>query len=268
MTVFASLSNLQDTLIRYTHPVRWMSFACGHSSAQLSARMLSLYVHVLYNYIHNSPRTAAFCFSGSGTDCGESQFTPKAPSPQFPAPVSPMLLSKPLSAIRPTAPQPSAPFESVCFPPINQAELHSHFTQPDPSWGFAALAGSTLPFASFNKSQSPSKNSRSIRSTNFEEELHRCCEEPIVGAIYIMYSRQLLWGILISYHKWNEMNFISFTANISFLISNAISFLHSVYFIFSKFYFIHSRHLFHSPTEFVSFTCGMYLILPRHLFHW
>ena len=89
----------------------------------------------------------------------------------------------------------------------------------------------------------------------------------IVGAIYIMYSRQLLWGILISYRKWNEINFISFTANISFLISNAISFLHSVYFIFSKFYFIHSQHLYHSPTEFVSFTCGMYLILPWHLFH-
>jgi len=46
-------------------------------------------------------------------------------------------------------------------------------------------------------------------------------------------------------------------ANISFLIS----FLHSVYFIISKFYFIHSWHLFHSPTAFVSFTCGMYLIL-------
>jgi len=54
---------------------------------------------------------------------------------------------------------------------------------------------------------------------------------PIVGAIYIMYSRQLLWGILISYRKWNEIYFISFTAKISFLIS----FLHSVYFIFSKF---------------------------------
>ena len=159
MTTFASLSDLQDTLIRYTHPVRWMSFACGHSSAQSSARMLSLYVHILYNYIHNSPRTAAFCFSGSRTDCGKSQFTPKAPSPQLPVLVSPALLSKPLSAIRPTAPQPSAPFELVCFPPINQAELHSHFAQPDPSQGFTALAGSTPPFTSFNKSQSPSKNS-------------------------------------------------------------------------------------------------------------
>jgi len=91
--------------------------------------------------------------------------------------------------------------------------------------------------------------------------------EGLVATIYIMYSRQLPWGILISYRKWNEINFISFTANISFLILNAISFLHSVYFIFSKFYFIHSRHVFHSPTAFVSFTCGMYLILPQHLFH-
>jgi len=85
----------------------------------------------------------------------------------------------------------------------------------------------------------------------------------LVATIYIMYSRQLPWGILISYYKWNEINFISFTAKISFLIS----FLHSVYFIFSKFYFIHSQHLFPSPTEFVSFTCDMYLILPWHLFH-
>jgi len=91
--------------------------------------------------------------------------------------------------------------------------------------------------------------------------------QGLVATIYIMYSRQLPWGILISYCKWNEINFISFMANISFLISNAISFLHSVYFIFSKFYFICSRHLFHSPRAFVSFICGMYLILPRHLFH-
>jgi len=89
----------------------------------------------------------------------------------------------------------------------------------------------------------------------------------LVATIYIMYSRQLPWGILISYRKWNEINFISFTVNISFLISYAISFLHSVYFIFSKIYFIHSWHVFHSPTAFVSFTCGMYLILPQHLFH-
>ena len=105
--------------------------------------------------------------------------------------------------------------------------------------------------------------------------------QTLVGAIYIMYSRQLPWGILISYHKWNEMNFISFTANISFLISNTISFLHSVYFIFSKFCFIHSQHLFHSHTgfisfvaTFVSFTHGIYFICSKfyfihsqHLFH-
>jgi len=65
-----------------------------------------------------------------------------------------------------------------------------------------------------------------------------------------LYSRQLPWGILISYHKWNEMNFISFTVNISSLILNAISFTHKIYFICSKFYFIHSWHLFHSPTGF------------------
>jgi len=88
-----------------------------------------------------------------------SLLTPKAPSPQLPVPVSPVLLSKPLSAIRPTAPQPSAPFESVCFPPINQAEFHSHFMQPNPSQGFTALAGPMPPFASFNKLQSPLKNS-------------------------------------------------------------------------------------------------------------
>jgi len=104
----------------------------------------------------------------------------------------------------------------------------------------------------------------------------------IVGAIYIMYSRQLPWGILISYCKWNEMNFISFTVNIfSFLISNAISFLHSVYFIFSKFYFIHSQHLFHSPwhsfhslAACISFSHSIYFICSNfyfihswHLFH-
>ena len=100
----------------------------------------------------------------------------------------------------------------------------------------------------------------------------------IVGAIYIMYSRQLPWGILISYCKWNE---ISFVVNISFLISNAISFLHGAYFIFSKFYFIHSWHLFHSPTAFISFVASFtsfthsiyficskfYFIHSWHLFH-
>jgi hypothetical protein len=96
--------------------------------------------------------------------------TPKAPPPQLPAPASPSLPSKSLPATRPTTPQPSASFGSVFFPPIIQAELHSHFAQPNPSGGFAAFAGSTSPFASFNKSQSPLKNSRSIWTANFEEE--------------------------------------------------------------------------------------------------
>lgn len=78
---------------------------------------------------------------------------PKAPPPQHPAPASPALPSKPLPATRPTTPQPSASFGS-----------------PNPSRGFASFAGSTSPFASFNKSQSPLKNSRSIWSANFEEE--------------------------------------------------------------------------------------------------
>ncbi|KIK04025.1 hypothetical protein K443DRAFT_443534 [Laccaria amethystina LaAM-08-1] len=79
--------------------------------------------------------------------------TPKAPPPQLPAPASPSLPSKSLPATRPTTPQPSASFGS-----------------PNPSGGFAAFAGSTSPFASFNKSQSPLKNSRSIWTANFEEE--------------------------------------------------------------------------------------------------
>ena len=96
--------------------------------------------------------------------------TPKALPPQLPAPASPALPSKLLPATRPTTPQPPASFGSVCFPPSIQIELHSHFAQPNPSRGFAAFAGSTSPFASFNKSQSPLKNSRSIWSANFEEE--------------------------------------------------------------------------------------------------
>jgi len=96
--------------------------------------------------------------------------TPKAPPPQLPAPASPALPSRSLPATRPTTPQPSASFGSVCFPPIIRAELHSHFAQPNPSQGFAAFAGSTSPFASFKKSQSPLKNSQSIWSANFEEE--------------------------------------------------------------------------------------------------
>lgn len=96
--------------------------------------------------------------------------TPKAPPPQLPAPASPAVPSKPLPATRPTTPQPSACFGSVCFLPIIQAELQSHFAQPNPPRGFAAFAGSTSPFASINKSQSPLKNSRSIWSANFEEE--------------------------------------------------------------------------------------------------
>lgn len=76
--------------------------------------------------------------------------TPKAPPP---APASPALPSRLLPATRPTTPQPSASFGS-----------------PNPSRGFAAFAGSTSPFASLNKSQSPLKNSQSIWNANFEEE--------------------------------------------------------------------------------------------------
>ena len=78
----------------------------------------------------------------------------------------------------------------------------------------------------------------------------------LVATIYIMYSRQLPWGILISYRKWNEIYFISFTAKISFLIS----FLHSVYFILPW-------NLFHSLVACISFSHGIYFIHSWHLFH-
>ena len=45
-------------------------------------------------------------------------------------------------------------------------------------------------------------------------------QHAIVGTIYIMKSWQLPWAILISYHKWNERIFISFTATTSFLHSD------------------------------------------------
>ena len=129
-------------------------------------RMFPLYAHVLYyKYICNSPRTAAFYFSGSRTDHGKPHFTPKAPSSQHQC--------LPGYSQNPFLKQGSQhlnhlyPLDRYVFP-IIQAELHSHFAQPNPSRGFAALAGSTPPFASFNKSRSPSKKSRSIRSANFE----------------------------------------------------------------------------------------------------
>ena len=50
-------------------------------------------------------------------------------------------------------------------------------------------------------------------------------EAPIVATIYIMYSWQLPWAIFINYRGWNEMNFHSFMANISFeIFFNCISF--------------------------------------------
>ena len=48
--------------------------------------------------------------------------------------------------------------DRYAFPQLFRLKLHSHFAQPNPSRGFAAFAGSTSPFASFNKSQSPLKN--------------------------------------------------------------------------------------------------------------
>jgi len=122
-----------------------------------------------------------------------------------------------------------------------------------------------------------------------------CASTSRTGSyIYIMYSRQLPWGILISYHKWNEINFIYLIPDfipaqclfhyqqiLFHSLTASISFSHGIC-------FIHWWHVSHSPmacisfvasfisftmafisfvASFISFSHGIYFIVPRHLFH-